>query len=314
MSYRLAPDEPLPAGIRRVAREQLGQALDSLNDANLERDEAIHDVRKRCKKVRAVLRLVRDEIGEDVFDRENSALRDAARELSDLRDSTVRLQTLADLHERYPEQVPARAVNLVKVGLMRLYAHSDHLYRVNHGRDRVCAALQDAHARIAEWPVQDETFAALSDGLQRVYKCGYKGLARAQAAPELENFHEWRKRVKYLWYHMRLLENLWPALLDELGDELHRLADLLCDAHDLALLRQTLLDPSTPNEDSAAVQATITLIDRQRTHLHASAFPQGMLIYQEKPKQFVKRMTGYWDTWQAASAAEAVIVSTLPAT
>mgnify|MGYP006312215141 CR=1 FL=1 len=63
MSYRLETDEARPIGIKRIALEQVNQALDQLTDMSADQDEVVHDVRKRFKKVRAVLRLVRDDIG-----------------------------------------------------------------------------------------------------------------------------------------------------------------------------------------------------------------------------------------------------------
>src|SRR4030095_12488027 len=56
--------------------------------------ETVHELRKRLKKMRAVLRLVRDELGEEVFDRENGVLRDLGRKLSPARDATVRVSAL----------------------------------------------------------------------------------------------------------------------------------------------------------------------------------------------------------------------------
>ncbi|NIR50351.1 hypothetical protein GWO43_17745 [candidate division KSB1 bacterium] len=62
MSYRLDDQETLPDGITRIATEQVGRALGQLTTGVDDRDEAVHDARKCLKKVRAVLRLVRDEI------------------------------------------------------------------------------------------------------------------------------------------------------------------------------------------------------------------------------------------------------------
>lgn len=46
--------------------------------------------------------------------------------------------------------------------------------------------------------------------------------------------HEWRKRVKYGWYHMRLLTDASPAILSPLEERLHDLSDALGGDHDLA--------------------------------------------------------------------------------
>ncbi|MFW6346768.1 MAG: hypothetical protein ACOC0M_10635, partial [Halomonas sp.] len=47
----------------------------------------IHQVRRRCKKVRALLRLVRSS-NRPLYERENAAYRDAARRVADLRETT----------------------------------------------------------------------------------------------------------------------------------------------------------------------------------------------------------------------------------
>lgn len=74
MPYALEPDEPVPAGVRRIAREQVDRALASLRRAARAPDQAdpgIHDARKRFKKTRAV---------------QNRAYRDAGRLLADVRE------------------------------------------------------------------------------------------------------------------------------------------------------------------------------------------------------------------------------------
>ena len=52
----------------------------------------------------------------------------------------------------------------------------------------------------------------------------------------MESLHEWRKRVKHLWYHHTLLRSLWPPVMEVTGDEAHALSDHLGDDHDLAVL------------------------------------------------------------------------------
>ncbi|MCA9972461.1 MAG: hypothetical protein KC425_19705, partial [Anaerolineales bacterium] len=70
MSYRLHPDERLPAGLARITYEQIDDALDYLRDPD-DVDEAVHESRKLFKKVRGLLRLVRLELGEPVLKRKN---------------------------------------------------------------------------------------------------------------------------------------------------------------------------------------------------------------------------------------------------
>ena len=64
--------------------------------------------------------------------------------------------------------------------------------------------------------------------------------------------HEWRKRVKDLWYHCLLLQDAWKPVMSALADEAHELSDRLGDDHDLAVLLEwahvhgSALDGSRP--------------------------------------------------------------------
>ena len=62
-------------------------------------DARVHYGRKKIKRARAMLRLLREAIGEDAYRRENAALRDVARPLSQVRDAHIAVETLAGLLE-----------------------------------------------------------------------------------------------------------------------------------------------------------------------------------------------------------------------
>ena len=60
MSFRLEPEAPIASEIRRLVLAQLEAAISELRAVgDPESDEAIHDARRRVKKIRAVIRLVR---------------------------------------------------------------------------------------------------------------------------------------------------------------------------------------------------------------------------------------------------------------
>ncbi|MCB1004804.1 MAG: hypothetical protein KDB35_11540 [Acidimicrobiales bacterium] len=63
MAYRLDPTRPLPAELDRIVDEQLGRAARRL-EGHVD-DGDVHDVRKRIKKTRSLLRLARAGLGDD---------------------------------------------------------------------------------------------------------------------------------------------------------------------------------------------------------------------------------------------------------
>lgn len=121
MSYRLLEDEPLHLGVSRIAYEQIDEALGYLQDSGDALDEAVHETRKCLKKLRGLLRLVRKEIGETVYKRENVMFRDAGRLLSDLRDCKVMIDTLERAVEAFLDAEENEAYVSLHASLMDHY-------------------------------------------------------------------------------------------------------------------------------------------------------------------------------------------------
>ncbi len=304
-SYRLMPDESIPAGIKRIAQEQADRALGQLVDLSNNRDEAIHDARKCFKKIRATLRLVRDEIGEPFYKRENICYRDAGRRIAAVRDSAVLIETLDKLGQHYAAQLRPEAFADIRAWLVeRHQIVCEEVIYQGSAVDEVISVLEAARQRVADWPIERDDFAAFYGGMRRVYRRGRNRLADAYAAPNPEIFHEWRKRLKYLWYHMRILRDLWPGQLEDFIDLLKDLADILGDAHDLVVLREALLRERGAFDAQEELEVVLPLIEQRQRELEAAARFPGRRVYVERPKAFVDRFAGYWDVWQAEIAAD----------
>jgi CHAD domain-containing protein len=290
MAFRL-DREPLPAGIRRIAVEQLDVAGRELcGDTDLSWDQAVHSVRKRLKQLRAVVRLVRDDLGEEVARRDGSAFRDAGRALSTSRDAAVLVATLTAVggETSFPG---LRGDLLARAAAARRRAEADD------ASQEVAARLRAARERVAAWPLVRDDPGVLADGLARSQRRGRRGMAAAYAQPDGERFHEWRKRVKDLWYHLRLLEGAWPAVLGATAEEAHRLSDLLGDEHDLGVLGEVALAEGLGTGAERAALAP--LLGSRRAGLRREARPLGLRLYAEPPARCAERLAGYWQTWRA---------------
>jgi CHAD domain-containing protein len=142
--------------------------------------------------------------------------------------------------------------------------------------------------------------------LKKIFSRGRKALAAAYAEPTAENFHEWRKRVKYHWYHSQLLQNVWPDLMDGYRKSLKRLSDLLGDGHDLANLRQILLAQPEAFGGNHDIQVLLGVMERRQGELQAQAETLGQRVYAEKSKRFHNRIDCYWEAWQSETQRSAV--------
>ena len=299
MSYELDPGADVADDLRRIAREQVSSAIQDLDDPDDGVVEAIHDCRKRCKKLRGLIRLVRPALG-DHYSAANTTFRDAARHLGPLRDAQALHGTFAALCAAQREHLPDDGLASVDDELRRRSERSQAA--VTTGDPRVQAAkelLGIGEAMIEEWELDRGGFGALAGGLGRTYRRGRKAFERALRAPTGEAFHDYRKRVKYTWYHVRLLEPTAPSVLAPLGNRLHDLSDALGDEHDLGVLSSLLLDEPDPFGGNDRVGSAMLVIDGQRADLRRRAVGLGARLHAERTKVFVGRASAYWDAWQS---------------
>ncbi|MFN7141542.1 MAG: CHAD domain-containing protein, partial [Limisphaerales bacterium] len=239
MAYRFTKDEMVPDGIRRIAEERLERSLKRLKNKK-EQLEAVHDVRKDIKKLRALLRLVRHEVGDKVYRRDVAALRDAAHRLAPARDAKVKLDTFNQLVEHFQEQLAAKPFPTLRQRLENHFQTENKHFESNEAADGVIQVFEKLYGRAVDWQPDAKDWAAIAPGLERSYRGGRAALLLAQKDRHAETFHEWRKRAKDLWYHIRLLCPAWPAILGALSDQLKELSDCLGDHHDLAVLRDAV--------------------------------------------------------------------------
>ncbi len=288
--FRLDPTRPVTE-VRRVARDRVRTALGRLRNSPPEnRSEAIHDARKDMKKMRAVLRLVRADLGKQTFRAENHRYRDAARLLSGARDADVMVETIESLAGDYP----AGATPLD--GLLRELRQRRDLEASARGDEdermaQAAKAIEEGGGLISSWSLGASDWDLFEKGLRRTYRDGRRGMALAETDPSSENLHEWRKRVKDLWYQLRLLRTAWNAPLKALASETGRLGELLGGHNDLALLTTELANRPVGGPDYGAL---IDLATERKRELLEEAMPLGKRIYAEEPGSFGRRIGAYW--------------------
>lgn len=241
---------PTPPDLHTLAVQSLDTCLGWLDDAldGDDVDTAVHEVRRTCKQVRALLRLVRTH-DPDLFRAENRATRDAAALLSDLRDATVSAHALSTLERPDTEASAPPATggtDLQPADEARRLAdrHTDLLRTEAMDALRACRdALTVQRQRSATWdmPHWDDPgeVDAIVAGWTATYRAARRAGKRARKKLTAATLHEWRKRTKDHRLQIEFLADLDPTLAERAAD-LHRLTDLLGDDHDLAMLASTL--------------------------------------------------------------------------
>ena len=280
--------------MKRLIFELMEDAEKRLRDFG-DPDEDIHEVRKNFKKIRALLRLVRKDTGEEAYKEANIAFRDAGRKLSAVRDSLVLYEMVKELGERRRELFANEG--FVALGPILKARHGRLLQefrKEQQGREQVMATLDEMQASIDALPVGSKDFGAFYGGVKKVYKRGRKAATTARNEPSTEKLHDWRKRTKYLYYIMGYLRYLWPGELKAFEATLGELADLLGADHDLAVLCHTLeKEPALQHPEKQ--QLLSGLISRERLGKQEQLWPLAHRLFKETPGQITNRLAAYWE-------------------
>lgn len=292
MAYRIDTTRVMETEAQCVALEQIDKTLAEIRDQGLGHAETIHQVRKRCKKIRGLLRLVRDSLSDpDLYSTENAYFRDAARDLSAIRDAQVQVETFDKLMAASISHVSHSQFESVRETLVD---HRDQLVEqtadLAEKLNAFSMKMTDARRRVAFWRIDGSGSEAALPGLKRTYRRARKAMKKAYDAPSPERFHEWRKRVKYHWYHCRLLQDLWRPVMKARIGELDNLATLLGDYHDLDVLRARVEDLA----DRDATGPLYAMIGQRQEAIRQEAHPMGKRVFAEKPKHLVRRLQCYW--------------------
>ena len=289
MGFRLKLREPLPEGLKRVFREQIESALYLCENPAKQRGVTVHEVRKHLKKLRAAMRLAAGTVGKNCHAGEDRCVRKIGRLVSDLRDAQVRLQTFVELRDqatkRSEQQLFPRTEELL------LLERESFSAAFAGWQAQAIPQLERVKTRLMKWQLQGLTWKQICGGVANIYKRGQRGLAKTIADPVPENFHAWRKRVKDIWYQLRILQPLNRVVFTEMAHDAEVLGELLGREHDLDFLLARLEKESgdvTLADELAQLQK---LIGRRCRRLRRDALELGRRFYAEPAKAFAKRIS-----------------------
>lgn len=298
--FQIQKAENSSQAVKRIIKEEIDETLRQLTEAKIELDTAVHETRKCIKRIRAVLRLIKEEIGQSNFDRENAAYRDAAREISALRDTTVMVETLDLLQPGETSSPTAELFPITRQKLVEIKDQSQaDFFNQQDPIQKIVSRLSRASERVDALPISLHNFDLFSAGLTTTYRLGRKRMNEAyDQGRSPEKFHEWRKRVKDFWHQIELFQPLWPPIFEGMANELHLLSDYLGEAHDAAVLASYIGDNGEKFKAEPQLNQLLEKLHQRQQNLETAACPLGRRLYAEKPTQFVQRLATYWTIFQ----------------
>jgi CHAD domain-containing protein len=230
--------ERLSNELLTTARKQVLRICDGLvRSPDKDLLNATHEVRKRIKKLRALLRLTRDRIGEPFQKRQNRTLRAIAHSLAPMRDTTAQVATCEKLHQHFPKEVPKKVFANVVKAITNGHSFSEGSLE---SRKELTHKLRMALKAVEYPPLKRLKKKDLRAGFKRAGRRYRKEYERARKSATDENLHAWRIRTKDLLNQLDIIRETLSKAEDKWGKRLEKLARFLGDDHDLAMLEHRL--------------------------------------------------------------------------
>lgn len=296
MSFALKRKESVIKGFSRLGTRQVRASLKALKDC--EELEAVHEVRKGVKRLRALLRLGRAAVNSSDYRRCMGGLRRVARQLADARDAHVKVNALRGLRPHiHGEEKAAPFYEFEEMLATECRRQQAGLSR-NGARKAVSNFLKELGKDLGSLRTKRSGWAAIAPGIRRSYRDGRCAYKQARQSGKPEDFHEWRKRAKDLAYQTSILCRIGPREMTSITEELERLGEGLGEDHDLFLLTESKDVKRFSSRDEKAAQALKAIAESRQRQLRSLALAIGARLYGKKPSVFCKRLRWGWKRWR----------------
>ena len=261
--------------VRQELAQDLGRAVRALRSGNRS-DPRIHDIRKRLKHCRALLRLLRKPLGDDAYQVENARLRDAARPLMPVRDAAVLVRALDDLCQGRDGRTFCSSIR----GALRRESRERREQLNRKALSSSAQLVSGVARRMRMLPPARLTRADAAQAVKRVYRSGRRAMTAAGQQRSRDGLHEWRKQVQYLANQLESLLPLMHKGLRKIYNTSNRLAGDLGDDHDLALLHDKIIQHRKLDGGvDAEVDALLQQLGRRRAKLQRKAYRRGKRLF-----------------------------------
>ena len=259
-------------------------------------EDSVHNIRKAIKKIRAVLRLVRDEIGFGSYLRENNFYRDIGKQLSEFRDSDVYLSVVLDLEQRFIMELNYSCLtDLISQIRHDKAACLNQLIKPEGFSAELTQKMAIARTNLEKVKITYDSYHFVMNGLKRSYKKGRKALQICVNDSGPDKAHQLRKALKNIWYQMRIIRPVYPTFCKAYARSLRSITRILGKINDYAEFKAYLNISSARGLNRTNRNIINEMLDNLHHEKMLIILPKVQLALVEKPSEFIKRIYGYWD-------------------
>jgi len=281
---KLRDIKPALSGYVREAQTMLKE-----NSAPDER--VVHDVRVLMKKSRSVMKLIKNQIDAEGFDRDYHAYREVGRIMRLWRETSVHRKTLKDLKKKYP-----KIFSLATDAKMDALMKKPDLTEVMTGGiagdlEIINELLNKAGYRLRFQSIDNLDPKVLIRVLDETYNDVVENFLICRNNPKPSNLHLFRKRSKDFLYQLWFFRPLNPPVVKLLEKKLDAMTQNLGKYNDLSQLINSLGYNYSASEKLVAMDELIILIREEQDRYLSKVWPVAYKIF--CPGQMLANVLGF---------------------
>jgi len=287
MRYRLSPNGNFSKHLTRLVRSINDDIALALLRACRDPDVGVHEARKGCKEIRAILRLVKPNMEQSDFAGRQAFYREISARLSGNRDALVRQKTWQKLVSENPA-LEGRSSDEVA----RFLSSQEKLNALTeHGRDYfldLALEVEKESTAPKNWDLP-KSLSDLVPNIKKIYQKARKAEKEAQNSDDIEHFHEFRKRSKDLFYSLRVLRPMFGKGLKAMVSDLEELTETQGVANDHAVLMDYLVEHRQSLDlDDNELDQVLSVINKKLHELQGLSHKKAKKLLSEPPGAFIK--------------------------
>ncbi|MDQ1326326.1 MAG: hypothetical protein QG564_1451 [Campylobacterota bacterium] len=207
------------------------------DDKTLSQDKAIHQIRRRFKKLRALAHLMENDLPKSFFKKQNRIFKECAHSFSAARDQKVLGDMYHKIVQKYnlDEQTYNQILQAIRSSKPPLDANQSFL--------NIKKRLQENLKTVKYYKLKKNTKAHFLSCLKKTHQKTDK-LRKIAIDKKIDSyFHEWRKWLNYYGYQLSLIDK---NRFQTRAKDLKALAHILGDIHDITVFKEFLRTLNNP--------------------------------------------------------------------
>jgi CHAD domain-containing protein len=233
----LSFEKDIDKQLQKHIKKHIRKVIEYCRDKNMSDDKAIHQIRRRFKKLRALLHIFSYDLKKGFFKEQNELYKTYATKCSKVRDTKV----LEDLYFKIVQKYSLDQDSYLKI--LALIKNSKEHIDIKELRDTIGKSLKENLSYVKNYTFQNNKDKFIFDNINKVYKQVRFYSGEVKCKDDDVKYHSLRKWLNYYFYQSQLFKNSDKKR----NKQIKHLISTLGEIHDITVFKEFL--QRTPYND-----------------------------------------------------------------